>query len=96
MREANKVKLLLLGAGESGKSTVFKQMKVLYGKGLSDDEAKLIAPVVHSNMIVLLRAVMDQVETYGRVKDVSILQSSHLLTHTTVFHSLGARTNSKR
>lgn len=70
MREANKVKLLLLGAGESGKSTVFKQMKVLYGKGLSDDEAKLIAPVVHSNMIVLLRAVMDQVETYGRVKDL--------------------------
>lgn len=70
-REANKVKLLLLGAGESGKSTVFKQMKILYGAGLSSEEAQLITPVVHSNMLSLLKTVQDQVTAFGRHGDLA-------------------------
>lgn len=45
----SKVKLLFLGAGESGKSTIFKQMRVLFGAPLTEDEKQQITPVVYNN-----------------------------------------------
>ncbi len=37
---SQEVKILLLGSGASGKSTVAKQMKLLYLDGFSDKEAR--------------------------------------------------------
>jgi GTPase SAR1 family protein len=47
--EEQSLKLLFLGAGESGKSTVFKQMRFLYGAGYSrDDRAKTLQFIVQN------------------------------------------------
>lgn len=56
----NTVKLLLLGPGESGKSTVFKQMKVIHQGDYSEEERRGHKQVVYGNTLlsaqVLLRA----------------------------------------
>mmetsp|Transcript_21318 Transcript_21318/g.52175 ORF Transcript_21318/g.52175 Transcript_21318/m.52175 type:complete len:375 (-) Transcript_21318:307-1431(-) len=44
-------KLLLLGAGESGKSTIFKQMTNIYGGGFSEKDRREFIPIIHSNTI---------------------------------------------
>eukprot|EP01090_Pellita_catalonica_P020343 TRINITY_DN7231_c0_g1_i3.p1 TRINITY_DN7231_c0_g1~~TRINITY_DN7231_c0_g1_i3.p1 ORF type:complete len:332 (+),score=70.48 TRINITY_DN7231_c0_g1_i3:1137-2132(+) len=47
----NEVKILLLGAGESGKSTIAKQMQIIHLNGFSDEELLAQKPVIHSNVI---------------------------------------------
>jgi len=44
-------KLLLLGPGESGKSTLFKQMITIYGRGFSEKDKKSYIPLINRNLI---------------------------------------------
>lgn len=62
-------KLLLLGAGESGKSTLFKQMQKIYGKGFSEVERKGYVPIVANNMLVSIKQLVNQAQNYGGVKN---------------------------
>uniref|UniRef100_A0A1A8MB83 Guanine nucleotide-binding protein G(i) subunit alpha-2 n=3 Tax=Nothobranchius TaxID=28779 RepID=A0A1A8MB83_9TELE len=57
-KAAREVKLLLLGAGESGKSTIVKQMKIIHEHGYSEDECKQYRAVVYSNTIQSIMAII--------------------------------------
>jgi len=63
--EQEKIKLLLLGAGESGKSTIFKQMKILYGAGFSKEELLTHRAHIYSNILTAMKAILAASETYN-------------------------------
>lgn len=64
-QEEGKVKLLLLGAGESGKSTIFKQMRILHGSPRSDDDLRMYGVVIRSNVIVATRKLCTHLRNLG-------------------------------
>ena len=61
------IKLLLLGAGESGKSTIFKQMKLLYGeeKSFSSQKRKAMVGVIHGNIISSMQTLINYSHVFG-------------------------------
>ena len=52
------VKVLLLGSGESGKSTFVKQMKILYQNGYTTDELLEYKPFVYRNVLDCIKSVI--------------------------------------
>ncbi|CAB3372197.1 Hypothetical predicted protein [Cloeon dipterum] len=58
IQAAKDIKLLLLGAGESGKSTIVKQMKIIHESGFTSEDFKQYRPVVYSNTIQSLVAIL--------------------------------------
>lgn len=53
----------LTGAGESGKSTILKQMKILHANGFSIDERREVRPIIFSNLIVAFKIIIDEMST---------------------------------
>lgn len=53
------VKLLLLGAGESGKSTFIKQMKIIHGVGFDPEHLKEFRRIIYQNMVKGMRVLVD-------------------------------------
>jgi GTPase SAR1 family protein len=55
----NHIKLLLLGAGESGKSTIAKQLKIIHMKGFTQQELNSFKPIIFSNIVNSMRSLIE-------------------------------------
>ncbi|KAG8984258.1 Guanine nucleotide-binding protein alpha-2 subunit [Tulasnella sp. 427] len=50
-KTAKDCKILLLGAGESGKSTIVKQMKIIHLNGFTPQALLFFRPVIYRNLV---------------------------------------------
>ncbi|KAM9111798.1 guanine nucleotide-binding protein subunit alpha-15-like isoform 2-T2 [Pangshura tecta] len=62
-RDRLELKLLLLGTGESGKSTFIKQLRIIHGAGYSEEDRKGFAKLVYQNVFASMQAMIGAMET---------------------------------
>ncbi|XP_030640591.1 guanine nucleotide-binding protein subunit alpha-11-like [Chanos chanos] len=56
-RERGEIKILLLGTGESGKTTFIKQMRIIHGKGYSEEDRRAFTKLVFQNIFTAIKAM---------------------------------------
>eukprot|EP01132_Coremiostelium_polycephalum_P009366 gene9366-11504_t len=59
------IKLLLLGTGDSGKSTIAKQMRYIHSNGFNDDEIVHFKEIMHSNVLSCIQLLIRNSNKYG-------------------------------
>lgn len=57
--------MLNLGAGESGKSTILKQMTLIHGPGYTQAEKDAFKEIIFSNVVQSMRVILEAMETMG-------------------------------
>lgn len=74
--------LLLLGAGESGKSTFAKQMKIIFLDGYTDEELISYRNIIRSNCIMGMRTLLLEGKKRGFYDDLpeKLREDSEILT----------------
>jgi len=77
--EDEKIKLLLLGAGESGKSTIFKQMKLIYGDQYSEAERRQQLPTIYSNILQAIKTLVDHAISFNLAQQVQCKEEFELI-----------------
>jgi len=60
----NEVKLLLLGAGESGKTTFSKQMRLIYLEGFSNEERMAYKSIIYENLISSMKTLINAAASF--------------------------------
>jgi len=83
--QGKETKLLLLGAGESGKSTIAKQMRIIHCKGFNDEERLRYREVIFSNIILSMKALVGGIQKSGKFNELptNIQQDAETLVEAT-------------
>jgi len=79
------IKLLLLGTGESGKSTIAKQLKILHSDGFDEAELLTYKPVITNNILTAYKNIVNATEMFGQLPD--LLSSTELKEAVTYFQN---------
>ncbi|XP_077337464.1 guanine nucleotide-binding protein G(t) subunit alpha-2 isoform X1 [Lithobates pipiens] len=81
-KDAKTVKLLLLGAGESGKSTIVKQMKIIHQDGYTEEECLEFKAIIYGNVLQSILAIIRAMSTLGiDYSDSSKADDGRILCH---------------
>jgi len=94
-RQQRVINLLFLGAGGSGKSTLFKQLRLLYGDGLSQELRRGYTDNVWNNLIdemkLLVKGNLEMAEESDEIK-LCEEKTAELVLNISESHSLTAET----
>ncbi|CAN6629453.1 guanine nucleotide-binding protein alpha-2 subunit [Trichomonascus vanleenenianus] len=63
------IKILLLGSGESGKSTILKQMKIIHQNGYTKEELLMYKTTVYKNLLDCAKDIVVALERFGVTLD---------------------------
>ena len=83
---------MLLGTGESGKSTLFKQMKILYGDyEMNDLEMSEVRSIIFLNILESMQTLLEQCHAFGLRDNVTELEAWEAVQNaTTIDTNIGA------
>ena len=62
LKSRRELKLLILGTGESGKTTFIKQMRIIHGSGYADDDKKLFIKLIVSNIYFAINVLINAMD----------------------------------
>ncbi|KAF1385751.1 hypothetical protein PFLUV_G00111040 [Perca fluviatilis] len=57
-KQRREIKILLLGTGESGKTTFIRQMRIIHGRGFSEEERRTFAKCIFQNILTAMKAMI--------------------------------------
>ncbi|KAF2719280.1 G-protein alpha subunit [Polychaeton citri CBS 116435] len=66
-------KILLLGSGESGKSTIVKQMKIIHQNGYTQDELAFYRHTIYKNLVDCAKALVSAIRQF----DIEVEQAEN-------------------